>query len=250
MFLWAYQKTNYTLFYDRAYAGISTIMDRYAHLRWVEYFSTEQARMLLPLAWLVRVNNTALHRFWLKKVSSDFLSKQHSSGAIQEWLGDPGLCEDCPPANNNVYGTSEGPAIQENGDTCADFLYTQNFALLGLHEAVYAVPDEPLYSQGVESLVKFIIRTQISAADKYSYLDGAWYRAFDFERWEYFGSSTDWLWGPWCIESGWIVTWIPAVLGFRQLDVSMWDFTQNDSPVTSDSMKQICSVFLPSFFCK
>jgi hypothetical protein len=47
------------------------------------------------------------------------------------------------------------------------------------------------------------------------YLDGAWMRSFDYELWEYWGSSADQGWGAWCVESGWTNAWIAAVLAMR-----------------------------------
>ena len=46
-----------------------------------------------------------------------------------------------------------------------------------------------------------------------SELDGAWFRGFDFRRWEYWASNSDWEWGPWCTEVGWTQGWITSVFG-------------------------------------
>jgi hypothetical protein len=42
-------------------------------------------------------------------------------------------------------------------------------------------------------------------------------RGFDYELWEFFGSSADNGWGAWCVESGWTNTWIGATMGLRTL---------------------------------
>ena len=43
--------------------------------------------MLLPLAWLVRCNDTALHRGWLDRMASDLLASQQEFGAIKQEFG-------------------------------------------------------------------------------------------------------------------------------------------------------------------
>ena len=57
-------------------------------------------------------------------------------------------------------------------------------------------------------------------------LDGAWYRAFDFRRWDYWASNADWEWGPWCTETGWTQPWIAGTLALRQQKTSLWDLVQ------------------------
>jgi hypothetical protein len=56
-------------------------------------------------------------------------------------------------------------------------------------------------------------------------LDGGWFRAFDFNRWEYWASNGDAGWGAWSIESGWTQSWITTVLGLRLMNTSIWDLT-------------------------
>ena len=57
--------------------------------------------------------------------------------------------------------------------------------------------------------------------------DGAWYRAFDFRRWDYWASNADVGWGPWSTETGWTQGWITSVLALRQLNTSLWDLSDN-----------------------
>ena len=47
--------------------------------------------MLLPLAWLVRLEDTPEHRGWLRRIATDLLALQQPCGAIREQLGKPGL---------------------------------------------------------------------------------------------------------------------------------------------------------------
>jgi hypothetical protein len=117
--------------------------------------------------------------------------------------------------------------IQTNADTASDLLYTTNFAFLALHEAAAATGD-PRYRQAEDRLAAFLCRIQIRS-DAHPELDGGWFRAFDFRRWEYWASDGDAGWGAWCIESGWTQSWITAVLALRQLKTSLWDATKDSA---------------------
>ena len=170
----------------------------------------ERARALLPLAWLVRIDDTPEHRGWLRRVAEDLIAFQDASGAIRETIGDGGH----GTTSNAEYGTQETSLIQTNGDPVCDLLYTCNFALIGLHEAA-AATGEPRYREAEDRLARFLCRIQIRS-EAHPELDGAWYRAFDFRRWEYWASNADWEWGPWCIESGWTQPWIAGTLALAR----------------------------------
>ncbi len=221
--LWAYRHTRFPLFLERARSGIRLTMEAYPHRwRWTNGIQQERARMLLPLAWLLRIENTEEVRGWLKRVAGDLLAAQDPCGAIREELG-PGAGDFPPPASNEAYGTNEASLIQANGDPVCDLLYTVNFALLGLHEAAAATGDARLKA-AEDRLAGFLCRIQ-ARSEAHAELDGAWFRAFDYRRWEYWGSGADAGWGAWCIEAGWTQSWITAVLGLRQLDTSLWEYT-------------------------
>ena len=100
-------------------------------------------------------------------------------------------------------------------------LYTTNFAFIGLHEAAAATGD-PRIKAAEDELAEFLCRIQIRS-EKHPFLDGGWFRAFDFDRWEFWASNADAGWGAWSIESGWTCGWINAVLAMRQTDTSLWD---------------------------
>ncbi len=55
--------------------------------RWGSSMQTQRARMILPLAWLVRVEDTPEHRQWLDKMVTEIMKYQDESGAIREELG-------------------------------------------------------------------------------------------------------------------------------------------------------------------
>lgn len=223
-YLWAYRHTGYQPFLKRAVTAIRMTMAAYPdHWIWTNGIQQERAKMLLPLAWLVRVEDRPEYRDWLRKIAEDLLATQDSCGAIGEQIGEPGQGGCPPPASNEAYGTAETPLIQTNEDAACDLLYTANFAFLGLHEAAAATGD-PFYQEAEDRLARFLCRIQIRS-ENHPELDGGWFRAFEFKRWEYWASNADVGWGAWCIESGWTQSWITAVLAMRQLKTSLWDLT-------------------------
>lgn len=223
-YLWAYQHTGFELFHRRALSAIQRTMAAYPD-RWVwtNGMQQERAKMLLALAWLIRVDDSPEHRGWLRRIADDLLAHQDACGAIREQLGPAGKGSCPPPASNEAYGTAEAPLIQSNEDAACDLLYTSNFAFLALHEAAAATRD-PLYQAAENKLADFLCRIQIRS-ETHPELDGGWFRAFDLRRWEYWASSTDLGWGAWCIESGWTQSWITSVLALRRLHTSLWDCT-------------------------
>ena len=221
--LWTYQKTGYKPLLDRTSNGIRMMMEAYPdHWHWTNGMQQERARMLLPLAWLVRVEDTPQHRQWLKFIAQELLSRQDVSGAIREEIGAIQNGDMKPPRTNEEYGTNEAPLIQQNGEPIADMLYTTDFAFLGLHEAAAATKD-PFYADAERRLADFLCRIQVRS--KRPELDGAWFRAFDYSRWDYWGSNSDLGWSAWSVESGWTQTWITSVFGMRHLKTSLWDMT-------------------------
>jgi hypothetical protein len=224
-YLWAYNQTGFDLFLKRAKTAISMTMAAYPdQWIWTNGIQQERAKMLLPLSWLVRVEDTPEHRAWLYKMACDLLSLQDRCGAIREEIGEPGKGGFPPPSSNDAYGTSETPLIQTNGNGVSDMLYTSNFSFLGLHEAA-AATGEKVYRDAEDKLAEFLCRIQIRS-EKHPELDGGWFRAFDFKCWEYWASSADAGWGAWSIESGWTQSWINAVFALRLMNASIWDLTK------------------------
>jgi len=218
MTLWLYHQTHFEPLLRRTERAIRSLMEAYPD-GWgseANRHETERCRMLLPLAWLVRVEDTREHREWLHQVSRYVLAAQHASGAIRQRVVRETTA-------NSQYGTSECALIQANGDPACDLLYAVNFAFIGLHEAAAATGDPELI-QAENRLADFLVRIQIRS-ELHPELDGAWYRGFDFEKWEYWGSDGDIGWGVWCIETGWTQGWITSTLALRHLKTSLWDFT-------------------------
>ena len=221
--LWAYARTGFRPFLTRARAGIEHSMTvSEAKWRWGGG-TIERARMLLPLAWLVRVDDTPQHRKWLAAMADKLIAAQDASGGIREEFGtltDGGFGA---PQSNEAYGTGETPIIQQNGDPLADMLYSCNFAFIGFHEAA-AATGEKRYADAADKLAKFLCRIQIRSATHPEF-DGAWFRAFDMRNWDYWASNADAGWGAWSIESGWSVTWIATVFALRERHTSLWELT-------------------------
>ncbi|MBA4107245.1 MAG: hypothetical protein C0485_15985 [Pirellula sp.] len=219
-YLWAYDRTGDREFLETAKRGIQRTMAAYPdQWRWGE--NLDRARMLLALAWLVRVEDTAEHRGWLGAVAQDLLANQHACGGIAEQPGNPNSGHFQTPTSNAAYGTGETPLIQERGDPVTDQLYVSGFVLLGLREAVAATND-PSLAEAENRLAEYLVRIQV-ASKRLPYLDGTWFRAFDYNRWDYWSSSGDLGWGAWCAEAGWAPAWTAVALGLRSKETSLWD---------------------------
>ncbi|MFH1742498.1 MAG: hypothetical protein ABIH23_26130 [bacterium] len=241
-YLWAYRQTGYSLFLEKAENAIRMTMEAYPEeWHWTNGIAQERARMLLPLAWLVRVKDTSEHQRWLHDMTAELLKTQSPCGAIREELGKPGQGDYGPPQSNEEFGKDEATLLQKNGDPVCDLLYTTNFAFLGLHEAAAATGDR-FYADAENILAEFLCRIQIHSG-QFPELHGGWYRAFDFERWDYWGSSADVGWGPWSIETGWTQAWIASVLGMRQMNTSLWELTAGSN--IGEHFSELRPLFIP-----
>eukprot|EP01052_Picozoa_sp_SAG31_P016343 SAG31_NODE_1078_length_10032_cov_4.602034_11_plen_932_part_00 len=234
VFLWASRQSNFAPFYDRAFAAIQHMMTRFPSF-WqptMNGITMQRARMLLPLAWLVRTNNTALSHEWLITIADGLLARQdHTSGAFREEVSAEGWGNAAITPNNENYGTFEAPLNQENDDPVSDLLYTAPFAFLGLHEAAAATGNETLRA-AEDRLADFLVRAQ-TRSDRAEF-DGAFFRAFDFNKHEVWGSDADAGWGAWSVETGWSQSWITATFGLRLANTSLWELTQGSVDLRPD----------------
>lgn len=227
-YLWLYHKTNYGPLLVKAKNAIRTTMEGYPdEWLWTNGIQQERARMILPLAWLVRVEDTEEHRRWLDMVVRKLLENQVESGAIREELGAGDKGRYGRTRANKEYGLHEAPLIFENGDPIADMLYTSNFAFFSLNEAAHATND-PGYREAVAKLSDFLTRIQVKS-ERYNDLDGAWFRAFEYDRWEYWASNADVGWGAWGTLTGWTQSWIVATQVLTVQDQNFWDLTEGSS---------------------
>jgi hypothetical protein len=225
-YLWLYDKTKYPLLLEKAKTAIRITMDAYSdEWGWTNGIQQERARMLLCLAWLVRVEDTPEHREWLDRITQDVIKNQQSCGAIREELGSNDRGMFGMTRSNKEYGLHEAPLISRNGDPVADMLYTSNFAFFGLNEAAKATGNQE-YISAVKKLADFLIRIQVKS-NKHQDLDGAWFRAFDYDRWDYWASNADAGWGAWSTLTGWIQSWIVGTMVLLEKNTSYWDVTKD-----------------------
>ena len=80
-------------------------------------------------------------------------------------------------------------------------------------------------------MADFFIRTQ-TQSQKHSELDGTWYRGFDFNKWDYWGSDGDAGWGVWSNEIGWTHSWITATLAMHEMKTNFWELSSGSKITT------------------
>lgn len=241
-YLWLYDKTGYQALLDKAKKAIEITMANYpANWRWTNGLQQERARMILPLAWLVRAEDNPQHRTWLNMICDDLLEHQVNCGAFREELGIGGNGKYGAPKTNADYGTNEAPLIHFNGDPVADMLYTTNFAFFALNEAAQATQDSK-YLAAVDKLADFLVRIQSTSSGRAD-LDGCWFRAFDYENWEYYGSNADHGWGAWGTLTGWTQSFITTTLALKLGNTCYWEKTKRSS--VGDSVEDVWQKMLP-----
>ena len=226
-YLWLYDKTKYEPLLSQTKKAIRITMEGYPDKwLWGSSMQTQRARIILPLAWLVRVEDTPEHRQWLDKMVNEILKYQDESGAIMEELGKgKGMFRELK--KNEDYGSDEGSLIFRNGEKVACMLYTCNFAVFSLNEAAAATGDKR-YRDAANKLSDFLTRIQVQS-EKHKDVDGAWFRAFDYGRWDYWASNSDAGWGAWCTLTGWIQSWIVTTQAQIQRRENFWDLTKNSA---------------------
>uniref|UniRef100_F4CEK0 Uncharacterized protein n=1 Tax=Sphingobacterium sp. (strain 21) TaxID=743722 RepID=F4CEK0_SPHS2 len=227
-FIWLYSQTKFKPFLERSKLAIRKTMEAYPHgWGWTNGIQQERARMLLPLAWLVRIEPTQEHKEWLDLMVKELLKNQVACGGIREELGDPTTGMFGRTKSNADYGKHEAPLIFNNGDPVSDMLYTTNFAFIGLNEAYQATGNAD-YKKALLAMSDFLTRIQVKS-DRFKNLDGAWFRAFNYKNWDYWASNADAGWGAWSTLTGWIQSWIVSTQAFIEMDSSLWDVSHNIS---------------------
>ena len=102
-----------------------------------------------------------------------------------------------------------GVALGGGADRIADQLYCTNYGLAA-RSVLRGQTDAPRVERMYRALRSFLLDIQIVSRDKR--FDGAWMRAFDLDIDEYYGMDKDIDWGPYCIECGWVMSYLPLVL--------------------------------------
>lgn len=235
-YLWLYDKTGYKPLLEQSKKAIAITMEKYPNWKWTNGIQQERARMILPLAWLVRVEDTPQHRQWLSLIADKLLENMDESGAIREELGSSKDGRYGATKTNADYGKHEAPLIAENGDPVADMLYTTNFGFFALNEAAQATKDQK-YIDAVTKMADFLVKIQVKSKE-HNDLDGAWFRAFDYDRWEYWASNADAGWGAWGTLTGWTQSWIVSTLKLKQEGKSLWEISK-DSKIKDEGLAAI-----------
>ena len=244
-YLWAYDKTGYTPLLERTKTGISLMMTAYdetmkrdddsgaGEWKWTNGMQQERAKMIWALSWLVQVEPTDKHISWLDKMITDMMRYQDTgTGALREAIGEQneGSGEFGAFTKNSDYGKHESPVIQNNGDPCTDSLYTSSFAMVALNEAAAALrassntAKATEYQNYAKSISDYEVRIQ-QVSDTNSKYNGVWFRGFDYEKWEAYGSDGDAGWGIWCTETGWSQAQISSALSLQTLGTNIWDYS-------------------------
>ena len=88
-YLWFYEQTGWETLLERTKRGIKETLDTYPDgWFWTNGIQQERARMILPLAWLYRVEPTKEHEQYLDFMMKELLKNQVPCGGIREELGD------------------------------------------------------------------------------------------------------------------------------------------------------------------
>ncbi len=246
-YLWAYDKTGYAPLLECTKTGIDLMMASYYRTidpddkcvaqqwKWTNGMQQERAKMIWALSWLVQVEPTDKHISWLDKMITDMMRYQDTgTGALREAIGEQneGSGEFGAFTKNSDYGKHESPVIQNNGDPCTDSLYTSSFAMVALNEAAAALrassntAKATEYQNYAKSISDYEVRIQ-QVSDTNSKYNGVWFRGFDYEKWEAYGSDGDAGWGVWCTETGWSQAQISSALSLQVLGTDIWDYTKN-----------------------
>ena len=240
-FFWLHNVTGIELFKTQALKGLALYMSDWPAIFATESLTEELSRLLLPLAWRVRVEDSPRHRDELRNCWLALKKRWNQSVGVptcemSQWG------QMCPPcANNACYGNGERSVCQASGDPASDVLYESNFLMNNLIEAFEAT-GESEYNDAAEQLAQYIARIQ-ATSKIFPHYEGTWFRGFDYDRWEVFGSSADWGWPAYGIETGWTMTWITAGLGLRELNKgSLWAL------VTARSLEEVATEYCPRFF--
>ena len=240
-FFWAHKVTGIEWFKTQALKGLAAYMASWPKIVATESLTEELIRLLLPLAWRVRVEDTPAHRAELRECWAALKKTWAWAGVPTCTMSPYGqLCPSC--TTNQCYGNGERSVCQETGDPASDVLYESNYLLLNLQEA-FAATGEHDYAQHAEQLAQYIARIQASST-MYPQYHGTWFRGFDYSRWEVFGSNADWGWPAFGIETGWTVTWVTAGLGIHELPQykSFWEL------ITARDLSAVAGRLCPEFF--
>ena len=162
--------TGIELFKTQALKGLSTYMADWPKIIATESITEELSRLLLPLAWRVRVEDTPAHRAELRecwealkrnwtcrtlrhnlaqRASLLWLAESDSAMTVRAGAGVPTctmspygqMCAPC--TTNQCYGNGERSVCQETGDPASDVLCEPSLSLASSHSPRCAEPESP-----------------------------------------------------------------------------------------------------------
>ncbi|MGN7170754.1 hypothetical protein ACTHSJ_33325 [Paenibacillus cellulositrophicus] len=214
-FIQAYLVSQEREYLDTALKGSLTLLRRMDRLNLMYSRTSGLSRLLLPLAYLERHDDTGEIRRGLDRILEYLRQHRHPCGAIEE--------ADNPDPDK--YMKEDTGVFRYNGEGIADLLYTNNFLAMNLWEG-WKQTGREAFRELAAQVSAFLSSVQIRSCD--SRFDGGWMRAFDLERREYFGNNGDTGWGPYCMESGWTEALIGAGLLLQRLDASLFDKEEVD----------------------
>ena len=217
---WAFNLELYALSGDERFRNSAVSALEQANMAFPDFYwqngaTGDWARVLLPYAMLVEVEDTPEHRAWLDRAASYFIDQMNEYGTAPEVMGKRELGHYPSPTCNADYGKAECTLIQFNGAPACDLLYSINYAFAGMHEAAMATGNEK-YKEACDKMADFLCRVQAYSKEQ-PYLNGAWLHGFDYKLWEFFSSASDSGWGPWSVETGWTNSWIATTFALRTL---------------------------------
>lgn len=209
-YIQAFTITGEKQYLDTAYRGTKLLLNNKTQLKFMYSETSGYSRLLFVLGQLIKYYEDSQLIDGLHDTIAYLKSAQHSSGGVEE-LDNP---------DPNRFGKEDTGVFRFNGEGIGDFLYTNNFLLINLWEVWKAIGDKQaldFYNELSEFSSKIQIKSEM---DKYN---GAWMRAFDLRKSEYFGNNGDIGWGPYCIEGGWTNALATTGLLLGQLDVSLFN---------------------------
>ena len=166
-------------------------------------------------------DNFTYSRYLIMLASAQCMTDRDYSGKINQMLD---FCERNQHPSGGIVelpirlddDDEAGVGIGDGGDHVADILYCNNF-VLNATSILVKMPESRRRGVDVEKarrvyggVRRFLLGAQIVSADKR--LDGAWMRAYDMDIGEYYGLDKDRGWGAYCIQTGWVMGFVPLVL--------------------------------------
>jgi len=192
--------------------------------------------VLLPVALLWKYTGEKVYEEALDRIIDDLRSRQ-----VPEGLFIPGgERKNISSKSNEEFALSEIPMGQWSDDPITDQLYVTSFQAFFLASA-FRITGREEFRKLAEPLTDYLSRIQVVSDDPM--LNGAWMRAFDYRAWEYYGITGDIGWGPYCVETGWMCSFIN--MAFMQLlcDHSLFPAKVDPDPKAQQALKEVLAEF-------